>query len=230
MTQVSSGQVRGWEGLVAALCLLALGAVGCDECVAGSCEPCVGETCEVTCVAPNDEDVAYVCLWPCTEGADCKLACERVDCNLDCSGSTCACENCDAHCTAGADCHLSGHARLGCEGATCDAQCSVEKFNLFAQCELACVGGSTCSMTCGDPTGVRSEGHCAMSCDDTSSCHLACHGECSLCCNGSTDCALDCPDSGTTCDDGRLVCGTSCDTLVAGLEACPAYDPSWLQQ
>jgi hypothetical protein len=215
---------------LAALVLVALsaGLPGCGEtCATFHCEPCVDETCELTCVEPDDEDIAYSCLWPCSDGADCTLGCEGPDCNLDCRASDCACDGCDAHCVDGASCRISGSSKVGCDGADCEMECG-------AQCLHECTNGSTCTTRCVDGGEFADEAKCRMSCDATSSCHLECRGQCALCCNGSEDCVLDCPDGATSCLDGSLVCGVECgEPFVFPLsdteEVCPKFTDQWLE-
>jgi hypothetical protein len=219
-----------WEGFsVGALAWVAFLFTACNQCEPGDCPPCVGETCDVECVEPNYEDIGYSCVLPCSDGADCSLTCDGVECNVDCAASTCECSGCDAHCTDGSNCTLGGHSRVACDASTCHSNCFAPSHAGRAQCDQVCTNGSTCTIACGDPLGFGAPGACRVSCDDTSSCHVACRGKCSICCNGSPDCVLDCPAGGVTCDDGTLVCGVACGLDIVEGEKCPAYDDEWIQ-
>lgn len=204
-----------------------------DTCEPGTCEPCVGETCEVRCVEPDDEDVWYVCPWECLDDASCDFTCRTDGCKLQCDGSTCTCDICDAHCTGGSDCSVSGRGgRVGCDASTCHLNCDGAEAPV--PCLEACTNGSSCTLSCGTDPGHSTQvgdraPSCAMSCDASSSCHITCalHVPCALCCGGSSDCTLDCPTGGTTCPDGVLVCGdTSCETASS---ACPVYTEEWMK-
>lgn len=216
--------------LAAALSLLS----ACtDTCEPGTCEPCVGETCEVLCVAPDDEDVWYLCSLQCLDDASCDFSCRTEGCKLECEGSTCTCNSCDVHCTGGSDCSVGGSGgRIGCDASTCHLSC--DAYVNMVPCLEACTNGSSCSLSCGTlpatpAVAAQRVPRCAMSCDASSSCHITCapYVPCALCCGGASDCTLDCPTGGTTCPEGVLVCGeTSCEEASS---ACPVYSERWME-
>ena len=193
---------------------LAFATVGCgDECGADGCAPCVGETCTATCVSPDGEDDAEACPYSCSDGADCSLTCGAVSCHLACDASTCACDpDCESlSCTRGADCRADYAGRITCDASKCE---SAEHH------EAICTNGANCLLACGP---VEGDANCRTSCDNSSVCHLECHGRCLLCCNGSPDCTMEgCAFEAMTCSDGTISCGVDCATVGPAGWHCPA--------
>jgi hypothetical protein len=177
--------------------LLVLGHAGCgDDDGAAAGATCTGEGC--VCSATNE--------CTCTNGVDCKAACEA--CSLTCEQS--------AKCNAEA----KGAVTLACNDSS---EC---KGNGGDGSTLSCIDSSSCDLkagagsvaTCTDSTDCKINlgPGSTVDCTDSASCDIKCDdGDCEVRCGPSTQCALNCGEEdggkpGTECPDGRLICGTDC--------------------
>ncbi|WP_437809801.1 hypothetical protein [Sorangium sp. So ce1078] len=130
--------------------------------------------------------------------ADLSISFQPPSCTVDASVQA----NCEAKCTANADCQLTpgeiiarceeGKLSGRCEG-TCEGTCEGSA-NLAVNCEGACEG--TCEGTCDGDCAVTTEsGECRGECKGN--CTGQCRGSCSFEAGASVQCNADC--SGT-CD------------------------------